>query len=246
MNDDDDELEPPLRALLDSASAAPTDFPEDRRAAMRASLEARIAPGAPASRAPPHSLGRALRAGGLLALGAVMGAAAMRALAPSPAPTAVVLSVSAPLPSVAIAPTVAPSVAPPAPPPVAAPPRVVRTSATSTAASAAPSIEIDDGPTAPSRPSTLKEERPLLEQARAAIARGDGVAALDALDEHSRKFPDSKLAEERDALVVEALVARGRLDDAARKARAFEVRYPRSVFLERIEQVHSDPPSAAP
>lgn len=78
-------------------------------------------------------------------------------------------------------------------------------------------------------------ERLLVERARAAVARSDGLSALEALEEHRRRYPDGQFAEERDALLVDALVLQGRADDARRKAREFLTRYPRSVFTRRVE-----------
>jgi hypothetical protein len=87
---------------------------------------------------------------------------------------------------------------------------------------------------APSR-STLSQERALVERARAAVARRDGLSALEALTEHERTFPDGKLAEERDALVVQALALAGRSDDARRRGLQFESRYPGSIFTGRVD-----------
>jgi hypothetical protein len=59
----------------------------------------------------------------------------------------------------------------------------------------------------PSRPVAKKivqddlgAENALIEQARAALAKGDVVAARAALDEHAAKFPSGQLAQERETL----------------------------------------------
>ncbi len=259
MNDDH-ELEPKLRGLLDSARTAASDFPEDRRAAMRAALEARLSGDVP-SPAPeqaataPRGMSSLLRAGSLVVLGAVVGAAGMRAVTPSVTTPVVTVTTAASAPPAEPARVEPPPSAnvqdlPTAPERVAAMPKAaVAASASSSPAQvpAAPdagSAEAVDEIAA--RPSTLKEERTLLDQARSALARRDGVSALEALTEHGRKFGGGKLAEEREALLVEALVARGRFADARRNARAFEAKYPHSVFLNRVEQIVSDLPDASP
>jgi hypothetical protein len=80
----------------------------------------------------------------------------------------------------------------------------------------------------------LAAERRLLEEARAALARGDGRSALAAADRHARTFPAGQLAEERESVRVRALVASGRLDEARARAERFRRRYPQSIFLPAI------------
>jgi hypothetical protein len=97
-------------------------------------------------------------------------------------------------------------------------------------------IGSSDDAGAQTAPSTLAEERALVERGRAALARRDGVSALEAFREHARKFPSGQLEEERDALVVQALGLAGHPDEARQKARQFEQRYPQSVFWPRVEE----------
>jgi hypothetical protein len=52
--------------------------------------------------------------------------------------------------------------------------------------------------------STLKEERLLLERARAALLRQDPAGALAALAQHRAAFPNGQLADEREALHQQA------------------------------------------
>ena len=56
------------------------------------------------------------------------------------------------------------------------------------------------------RPTPLRAELHLLRLARAAVAREDFAAALPPIAEHARRFKDGRLAEEREALRVKALV----------------------------------------
>jgi outer membrane protein assembly factor BamD (BamD/ComL family) len=82
----------------------------------------------------------------------------------------------------------------------------------------------------------LRQQRAELEVARAAVSRGDAAAALDALDRHTVAYPNSKLAEERAALRIHALVLAGRMDDARDSASDFRRRYPTSFLLPSIDR----------
>jgi hypothetical protein len=76
----------------------------------------------------------------------------------------------------------------------------------------------------------------LLQRAQAAYARRDLSGALALAAEHSRRFPDGRLAEEREALRVRSLAASGRGADARRAVAAFARRFPHSVLLPRLQQ----------
>ena len=83
--------------------------------------------------------------------------------------------------------------------------------------------------------TSLSSERLLLEAARTALARGDGTSALDALDRHLGKYPHGQLAEEREALAVQALVASGRGTEAKSRAVRFHARFPSSMFTGAVD-----------
>jgi len=74
-------------------------------------------------------------------------------------------------------------------------------------------------------------ELALLEPARNSISRGDYSAALSALSQHRREFPNGQLSQEREALRVRALWGLGQKPAAMAAARAFRKRYPRSALL---------------
>lgn len=74
-------------------------------------------------------------------------------------------------------------------------------------------------------------ELALLEPARSSISRGDYSAALSALGQHRREFPNGQLSQEREALRVRALWGLGQKPAALAAARAFRKRYPRSALL---------------
>jgi hypothetical protein len=82
----------------------------------------------------------------------------------------------------------------------------------------------------------------LLEPARSAIARGDFDAGLAGLAAHQRRFPAGKLAEEREALRVKALLGLGHAAAARAAAADFRSSFPASVLLPRVEEMVNAPP----
>ena len=104
-------------------------------------------------------------------------------------------------------------------------------------------------PTSPERPSpaeatasgstpvdsALAKERALLDAARRALGSGDLGACLTELSKHARVFPAGKLAEEREAMTVNALVGVGRYAEARQKADRFARRYPHSFLAPSVE-----------
>jgi hypothetical protein len=129
-------------------------------------------------------------------------------------------------------------------PPVIAPP--ITAEAASAPEATLPSISMKDLPSAPplvpSGASTatvvtggdLAAERALLDVARTALGRGDGASSLVACDEHARTFVRGALAEEREAIAVQALVLEGRGDDARARAERFRRTHPRSILLPAV------------
>ena len=92
-----------------------------------------------------------------------------------------------------------------------------------------------DKTAAPARTSQLAAERELLDEARAGLVQGDPAHAIDRLDEHRKRYPSGLLGEERDAMMVEALVRAGRYDGARQEAAAFRIRAPNSMFLPTVD-----------
>jgi len=76
-------------------------------------------------------------------------------------------------------------------------------------------------------------ELDLLSRAQAAYTRHDFSRALALVGEHSRRFPNGHLAEEREALRVRSLLGCGRHGEAERASAAFARRFTRSVLLPR-------------
>ncbi|MBN2573206.1 MAG: hypothetical protein JXP73_01455 [Deltaproteobacteria bacterium] len=89
---------------------------------------------------------------------------------------------------------------------------------------------------AAARDRGLAAERKLVEMARSALARGRTDDALAALRRHARAFTKGQLAEERDSLFVQVLVAKGDFTHARKRAAAFYQRYPQSLFSPVVEQ----------
>lgn len=76
-------------------------------------------------------------------------------------------------------------------------------------------------------------EAELLRRAQAALDE-QPARALKLTDEHARRFRSGVLAEEREAIAVEALGRLGRDSAARQRAARFERRYPNSVHLDRV------------
>jgi hypothetical protein len=87
----------------------------------------------------------------------------------------------------------------------------------------------------PSLADTYALELAILRRARAAVASENFAAALDAVGEHQRRFPEGNLREERDALRVKALSGMGKSDEARAAAERFRERFPESVLAPRLE-----------
>lgn len=80
------------------------------------------------------------------------------------------------------------------------------------------------------RDTDLAAERALVDRARTALTRGQSASALEALDVHAKQFPRGRLAEEREALAVDALARTGRADEAKARAARFRKTWPSSLF----------------
>ncbi|MES1182911.1 MAG: hypothetical protein ABUL60_03800 [Myxococcales bacterium] len=99
--------------------------------------------------------------------------------------------------------------------------RAQRHSVVREAAGASPSLPVD---ASPSESQRVAEARALLRAGRAS----DALAALQALE---RDEPNGLLAQEREALSIQALAALGQRDRARQRAAAFTQRYPDSPHL---------------
>jgi len=80
-------------------------------------------------------------------------------------------------------------------------------------------------------------ELELLRAAHSAYKAHDFGNALALVAEHSRRFPNGLLAEEREALRVRSLAGAGRTDEARRAAATFAARFPRSVLVPKLRDL---------
>jgi hypothetical protein len=75
----------------------------------------------------------------------------------------------------------------------------------------------------------------MLDRARDALAQDDGPRALAVLDQHAQTFPRPRLAEEREALAVQALVIASRYAEARARGARFRTTWPSSLFLPAVD-----------
>ena len=81
-----------------------------------------------------------------------------------------------------------------------------------------------------SRVFAVDSSSALLEVARAAMAKGELSATFSALEKHQREFANGRLAEEREALFIQALHAAGREAEAASRTEQFNKQFPDSLL----------------
>ncbi len=127
-------------------------------------------------------------------------------------------------------------------------PRVKRSSALETRASASPPHSpvatsrpraFDSSATKPRRsqiPDPLQMESVLVRDLRAAVKAGEHVLALRLVDRHEREFPTGVLEDAVVALHVEALCASGDLQRAQAQARAFLREHPSTPVARRLSR----------
>jgi hypothetical protein len=245
------DLDPELRALLD-AEATYTDMPPNAPASILAKVSAGLAllPHAPQgdgvhSHADTAGLAKAggtaaktvtwgaakrlatwVSFGAGAAVGAVGHATYQHATAPTAPPAAIVTAVAPE------AQTYAPRVSLP-----------VATPSTTAAPQESASVQERSGLPLPPTPRpreesddvSLANERGQLEVARTGLARGQANTALSILQKDAASHPRSRLAEERESLMIQALVGVGRTDEARAHAAAFARTYPKSLFLPIVE-----------
>jgi hypothetical protein len=222
---------PPAESLASLRLDAFSGAPAAARARVLERLQANIAAGATVADLSPapgpglKALGRiASRANRLMlvtfALGAATGAL-LHAWLQHPRPDRVVY-VDRPVQSPRVA---SPPVAPVAP--------------AEGETKASPPIELPRKLSAPSPATTgardLAAERGLLDRAQRALGAGDVAGAQRAIDTHARRFPAGILAEEREALAIKTLVARGRREEARKKTAAFRARFRDSLFQPSVD-----------
>jgi hypothetical protein len=243
MIDPADPVQATLREYVEAERACPDPSPEvGQRIFSRLAASVGLPPGlgdtAPIPSGPtlspvrtglPRLAGLSRRGLATFLVGAAVGATTygvveqVRGKPPS-APIAVVAAPAAPV--VPAPPSVPPPDTEATEAPVVAPPP-----ATTSGRGREPSPSMGD-----SRDRGLAAERKLVEMARTALGRGQTDGALAALRRHARVFPTGQLAEERESLLVQALVVKGDFPQARAQATRFARRYPHSLFSPVVEQ----------
>ena len=225
MNRDDRAFNRELETLLERGRAI-RPLPDVVRARALARARATIAKGAeapaPAAANPARSMGRriALAAAFTLLIGGAGAVAAIRGgmlerSRPAPAPVAPAARVAPPRPQIPAAVT---------PEPESTPKPIEKRHAAR-----------------PTAQESYAAELVLLHRAHVAYASRDFSSALVLVAEHARRFPNGRLAEEREALRVRSLAGSGRTADARRAVAAFATRFPRSVLLPRLQETAGTP-----
>ncbi len=246
MSDDQlDPLDPDLASLLDAErEILPADGEVKARILTR--VERTLGLGGPGSSgggnggAPSSGGGGPARAvagltGKPLALvaflfGAAAGAGAVAGLRPASPPQIIQVPVfvTAPLPSAL-------------PPLAGASAHEAQDVSPPPASASAPARASSDAPgRAPGKDVDLAAERAVLEVARNAVGRGQGAAALAALERHAAEFPRGRLAEEREALWIQALQIAGRSAEARARAERFRARFPKSFLRPAVDATLED------
>lgn len=103
-----------------------------------------------------------------------------------------------------------------------------------------PALLADAGATAD---EASEDELALLFRARRILV-ADPARALALAAAHDARFRQSSFAEEREALAIEALARVGKLDEASTRSASFALRYPRSVYRERLRVLLAPRPYA--
>lgn len=159
----------------------------------------------------------------VLGAGAVVAYLALRA---DPPPRAAVDPPPAASPSpsqihaIELAPAVSPSIMAPAPSPA------------EVSAPEAPAVVGERQP-----PRHKPDERALIDEAQRCLARQATACALAAVGVHARHYPKGELAEERDAIQIQALDLAGNAAAAQERARLFVAAYPNSVYGAAIRRL---------
>jgi hypothetical protein len=213
-------LDPEILGLLRQADPAPLAVRTRARQRLLGALGGGGGAGGSGAGGPGRSRIPRVPRGIAFVLGAAVGAGLYASLAPAPATRLVYVDrVVTSLSAVAVA--------------VAAPAPVHATepvpAAGDTAPAPAPTLAVS------TRGSQLSAERILLDEARAALAQGDPARAIDRLERHRRTFSSPLLAEERDAMWVQALVKAGLFAEARAHASAFRKRSPDSLFSSVVD-----------
>ncbi len=82
--------------------------------------------------------------------------------------------------------------------------------------------------------TTLPQQLSVLRAANRGLQRGDAAAALAAVDEYDKRFPDGDLHPEVSAIRIDALCELDRAEQARRHIKQFLTQWPKSPLAERV------------
>jgi hypothetical protein len=260
MEDPMNDLGPEAAALVAAARRGDDPTPEDH-ARVRAALAGRLAAAAivtgtvaasrsaAAGMAPAAPLAAAKLASILVVAGAV-GAVGIVESSHRPAHVAVVASRGAPVASAVAARSAVRAPVPELPP--AAPGSSSADPVTLEHPEPSPALPVRSVPARPmhDRPAVpggeLEGELPVIAKARIALASGDAAAALRSLDLLAQRLPRGGLAQEREALAVQALCDLGDVERARERATRFLGAFPDSPYAAAVRSTCREPERQAP
>jgi hypothetical protein len=90
----------------------------------------------------------------------------------------------------------------------------------------------------------LEEEYRLIDTAHSAVSSGQFERALSLIDAHADRFPRGQLAQQRERLRIEALVATRRIDEARSAAARFRQQFPNGILRPSVERALVEKPPA--
>ncbi|HET7544846.1 MAG TPA: hypothetical protein VFK05_33495 [Polyangiaceae bacterium] len=153
---------------------------------------------------------------------ALLGREHARRAPPSSATAAGIPSTPAPLPAATVAPLTS-----------ALPPSLAVESAASGVAPPNPSSKL--APQDSRSGDSLAQERALLDRARQKLSVSEPEHALQFLEQHARRYPNGRLSEEREAMLINVLVSLGDVERAQARGAAFAKRYPTSLMRTAVK-----------
>lgn len=179
------------------------------------------------------------------ALGALVGGGSLLLPASAPAPGLHAAAASAPVSAAATGhhapanppvPAASPDPGRPVSPSSGASPTAALASGGSSPDSTAPAPADSAPPASQDSPSAspAEAEADYLRRAHAQISSSP-AQALSLAEAHPLRYPDGKLGQEREMIVIGALAALGRTSEAESRARAFIARFPDSAHRRRLE-----------
>lgn len=168
---------------------------------------------------------------GALVVGGIAGASIHAAVVPGVQP----LAHEAAAPSTSVAP--AKGVAPPETIPTVA----VSALPAVSAVNAPPSVGQRPAASSSAAAASAPLEPELLDRAHDALLHGDATGALALTQQHARVYPQGVLAQEREVIAIEALLALKRRDEAKARGAAFRAAYPGSGHIARLDAMLGAP-----